>query len=201
MNRGCSRNEKASCAMWKKLSGPSIFEYVTSQIKLCEMNPLKKYHESVTFNKWRVIPLLTLPLTNAMGWVLNGWYSVTSIPLSHLLGGSYGFGCGGPFCFSGENDSLKLDKDKSLHWNKCTQRTQMRANNRQNDCTIEPLSHYCHRAIVTMFHAWHDRPMACQGKWIVTWPCDGRQTQVMGVVSLVVAIVWVDTTFRTGLVL
>ncbi len=34
---------------------------------------------------------------------------------SHLLGGSYGFGCGGPFCFSGENDSLKLDKDKSLH--------------------------------------------------------------------------------------
>jgi hypothetical protein len=53
----------------------------------------------------------------------------------------------------------------------------MRANNRQNDCTIVPLSHYCHRIIVIMLHAWHD------GKSIVTWPGDGRQTEVMGVVS------------------
>jgi hypothetical protein len=73
----------------------------------------------------------------------------------------------------------------------------MRANNRQNDCTIVTLSHYCHHAIVIMLHAWH------HGKWIVTWPCDGRQTQVIGVVSFGGCCnrLGRDTTSRTALVL
>jgi hypothetical protein len=33
------------------------------------------------------------------------------------------------------------------------------------------------------------------------WPCDGRQTHISRVVRLVVSVVWVVATFRTGLLL